>query len=392
MRVLVVAGDAFAGLLGRQQRFALGLAERGHEVVYVDPPLRGEGQPQAPGVREAAPRLRVAGPGPHATEAQLRADTTLEAWEAWGRAVQRVARELAAESPSAPPAFVPDVVLVYHPALLEPTRAIAPGALVFDCLDDAPSLAPSRPVANALVGALERGLPRVDGMLAVNRYLLESWGRLLPEHAARAVLEHGVDLDLFRPADPVRRAGIRAALEIARECRLIGYLGRVDDRLSYEDLQTLLALDDRVVILFVGEVSPEGRDIFQRLDPRRVLPVGPVRAERAAELVAAADLLIFPFRREPHLEFARGLKLYEYLATGLPVLATFRRSLKVFREVIYLYTTREELEQGYRSAAAEPVEAPASAQRRALARAADWQSRVAELEGFLEPLARASRG
>jgi len=390
MQVLIVAGDAYAGFLGRQQRFALGLAERGHEVVYIDPPL-GPGRPEASGLNEAAPRLRVAGLAGHAGAQGVRTDTTLETWEAWGDAVQKVIQELAVGPPSAIKPFVPDAVLVYHPALLAPTRASIRGALVFDCLDDAPSLAPSRPLADALRAALERGLPHVDGMLVVNRYLLESWGRLLPEHAASAILEHGVDMKLFRPLDPERKAATRRALELAPDRRLIGYLGRVDERLSYEDLMTLLAVDERAVILFVGEVSPAGRDIFQRLDPRRVLPVGPVRSDRAAELVAAADVLIFPFRREPHLEFVRGLKLYEYLATGLPVLATFRRTLKVFRDVIYLYTTREELEDGYRAAVAEPVGAPARAQRIDLARAADWDNRIGELAAFLEPLARSPR-
>jgi glycosyltransferase involved in cell wall biosynthesis len=387
MRVLIVAGDAFAGLMGREQRFALGLAERGHDVVYVDPPLSA-GQIDAADLREVAPRLRIVGTARRASPAPDRTDTTLGAWEVWGSAVQDVVRALTQGTKLAPEPFVPDVVLVYHPALLEPLRAVTRRALVFDCLDDSPSLAPSRPIADAFVAALEKGLPLADGMLAVNRYLLESWGRLLTEQAASAVLEHGVDTALFRPPDAERRAAARSALDLAPDRRLIGYLGRVDERLSYEDLMTLLALDERVVLLFVGEVSPEGHDIFRRLDPGRVMPLGPVRPDRAADLMAAADVLMFPFRREPHLEFARGLKLYEYLAMGLPVLATFRRSLKVFREVIYLYTTQEELEEGYRTALAEPAQAPVRTRRSELARAADWHNRIGELVTFLEPLAK----
>ncbi len=385
MRVLIAASDAFAGLMGRQQRFGHGLAELGHEVVYLNPPRDLHGGP-AGELAGAEAHLRVIELGPCAQAGQTQ--TTVGAWAAWGCAVQDAVRALAAGSAGGVSRFVPDVTLVYHPALLEPIRTATPGALVFDCLDDAPGLAASRPAAEAFTAALEKGLPHADGMLAVNRYLLETWDRLLAEQAPRAVLEHGVDTSLFRPANPEQRAAARQALELASDRRLVGYLGRADERMSFEDLSTLLELDERAILLFVGEVSPAGRDIFQRLDPARVLPLGPVRPDRAAELMAGSDVLIFPFRREPQLEAVRGLKLYEYLATGLPVLATFRRGLKVFRDVLYLYATREELETGYRGAMAEPADAPARARRIEIARAADWRERIAELVAFLEPLVR----
>ena len=411
MRILMVASVPFESMRRRQQQVALGLAARGHEILYLNPPrpfrslvdparfelqeLELSGDAPVPPESEIAAATRVAGIKIRRPQERLCVAekgvavagmerwgwTTRAGWKHWATEVQHVIKSLADRDVEW--SFAPELVLCYHPALIGALRSAFPGRLVFDCLDDFPSLASSRAVAAAFETALTEGIPQVDGMLAVNRYLLESWGRLLPEDCPREVVEHGVDLTLFRPPDAERGASIRAALDIPVEQKMICYLGRFDARISYEDVLTLIGLDEQAIFLFVGEVSAEGRAILQRLPSQRIMPVGPLRPEQAADIVAAANVLLLPFRREPHLEAARGLKLYEYLATGRPIVASFRRTLKAFRDSLYLYTTREELEEAYRTALAEPDGDPAQAVRIAMARAAGWDRRVAEMETFL---------
>ncbi len=403
MRVLIVADEPYAGLHGRQQRLALGLAQQGHHVLYLNPPpgIRrvAQGPAVGPTPEPQPPSEPTVDSQPHARlcvidtgtpqSATTRQDWTIRSvWDDWANDLQAILRSSRgpACAPKGVTGFGPEVTLVYPPAMLKPARGGFSGPLVFDCREDFPGLARSRPLADAYTEVLNEGLPLVDGMVAVNRYLLESWGRLLPDEAATAVVEHGVDTELFGPPDPERKQAIRTALELGPDRRLLCYLGRADERLSYEDLQTLLELDAHAVLGFVGEVAPEGRDIFRRLPQERIVPLGPVPPRRAADVVAAADVLIFPFRREPHLEGVRGLKLYEYFATGLPVLATFRRTLKVFRDVIYLYATREELEEGFERACREPADSPRRRERVALAQQASWDHRVGELVAYLQPL------
>jgi len=279
--------------------------------------------------------------------------------------------------------FPPDVTLVYHPALIPPARAALETPLVFECLDDFPSLAPSTSIAAAFEEALQRGLPRVDGLIAVNRYLAESWGRLLTPGAPCEVIEHGVDLSLFHPPDSSSRERARRALGIGDDRKVAGYLGRFDARISFEDLQAMLEIESSLQLLLLGEVSSEGQAILQRLPAGRFKRVGPLRQEQAAVLLAAADLLVFPFRREPHLESIRGLKLHEYLATGLPVVASFRRGVKALREIIYLYAGREELESAVKAALCEPEKGSVRDSRIEAAREASWEKRAAAVGEFL---------
>jgi glycosyltransferase involved in cell wall biosynthesis len=414
----------------RQQQVALGLAARGNTVLYLNPPrpfralidperfelqeisltsassgAAGEGAAERPGsslpdvatgggpiqvaavrVREITKGLFVGDRGVAVAAMGRWGWTTRTGWSRWAKEVRHVVEGLLAAPADQQPAraLKPDLALVYHPALIAPVRAGFAGPIVFDCVDDFPSLASSRSIADAFEDALTQGIPLVDGMLAVNRYLLESWGRLLRPEAAQAVVEHGVDLSLFKPPDPARGVEIRSALEIAPERKMVCYLGRFDSRISYEDIQTMMGLEENAIFLFVGEVSSDGRAILQRLPGPRIMPVGPIRPEQAADVVAASDVLIFPFRREPHLEAVRGLKLYEYLATGQPIVASFRRTLKAFRELVYLYATREELEEAYRMAQAEPAGAPQRKERWEVAQGAAWEKRVGQVEEFLQ--------
>ena len=440
MHVLILASHPFRGLRGRQQQMAAGLAAAGHRVLYVEPFLSDEGKPAggrrakagapaeagSPGfaVRAEGERIHVlgpeaapeSGPGPRTGSASgpelvPTAPASRSELQSWARQVRSLIEELTQgdlfRSPASPgpsagtqvregaagakalgSEAVPDIAIVYSPVLLEAASGALPAPIVFDCEEDFPATASSRSVADAYEQALNRGLPLVDGLVAVNRYLIESWGLLLRPEVPRAVIEHGADLKLFRPPDEKSRKSARKALGLSADAKVAAYVGRLDARVSYEDLSFMFDQESALKLLVLGEVNDEGQAMLERLPQERVIVRGPLPQEQAAELIAAADLILLPLRREPHLEPLRGLTLYEYLATGLPVVGTFRRGTKAFRELLYLYATQEELAAALLSALAEGVDAPVRGERIAKARGADWATRVHAMEEFLGQVIR----
>ena len=407
MRILVLARHPFGGLRGRQQQIAIGLAAAGHRVLYVDPFPADEGEPgEAAGgwtrrqERGVTVLGRASSASPEAASAQARAALAggKGEFQRWSRRVRALLEEMvqgdlfrSAEIPAPGPAAF-DVALVYPPALITAAHEALGIPIVFDCEEDFPANAASRALAEAYEQALDEGLPVAAGLITVNRYLMESWGRLLRPDALQAVIEHGADLELFHPPDARARAAAREALALPQAARVAAYVGRFDARLSYEDLAHLLDEEQSLLLLLLGEVNDEGRAILERLPRERVITRGPLPQEQVAQLLAAADLILIPLRREPHLEAVRGLTLYEYLATGLPVVGTFRRATKAFRELLYLYATREELSAALRAALNEKPGAPERAARVAAAREADWGRRVAAVEAFLTRVLEAQRG
>jgi glycosyltransferase involved in cell wall biosynthesis len=379
---MIVASHAFSGLRGRQQQFALGLAEAGHAVVYLEP--GGAGTPETAEAEIASTavgeRLIVLGPA-------AGGEGTIEATRAAGEAeAEWVARVIEGGLPG-DAGRLPEATIVYPPAVIPRLRELLAGALVFDCEEDFPATAPSRAAATYYEEALEEALPRVDGLVAVNRYLVGSWGRLLRSGVPSAVIEHGADLDLFQPAGAAQRAAAREALELPAETPVAAFVGRFDARVSFEDLQHTLDQSPELLFLLLGEANDEGEAILQRLPAARIVRRGPLPQEEVAAALAAADLILIPLRREPHLEPQRGLALYEYLATGLPVVGAFRRGVKAFRELCYLYTTREELDASLQGALAEGRDDPLRERRIATAREAGWGRRVEELATFLQRVA-----
>jgi len=430
MKILILASIPFDGIRRRQQQVAAGLAARGHEVLYLEPPrpirslidpgrfeprelelppeleASGEAAADVPTSVEARievarvvglrvwsprPRLRVARRGIALARMGRWGWATRAGWRLWSRQVRRLLPSLTAAGTEPEQRFCPDLAIVYHPALISAVCEGLAAPVVFDCVEDFPSLAPSSSIAAAYEEALARGLPRVDGFLTVNRYIAESWGRLLAPGVPSAIVEHGVDLTLFRPIRPEGRRLAREALEIPPERQIAAYLGRFDARISFADLQQALGADVRRMLLLLGEVDSEGETTLQRLPASQIRRVGPLRQEQASALLSAADLLLVPFRREPHLEAIRGLKLYEYLATGLPTVAAFRRGLKAFRELLYLYTTQEEMEAAIREALRESPNDPLREKRVAAAQEAGWEKRLVEIEAFLEKVRLAGR-
>ncbi|MFH1143327.1 MAG: glycosyltransferase [Candidatus Eisenbacteria bacterium] len=393
MHLAILASHAYEGLRGRQQQIALGLAARGHQVFYVEPFLLNEAgagiEWRGLDSREEAPGLRVLGLR-HPTEVTATVELSRSGLERWSRQVRGLLEGMirgdsfGSSETTAPRLASFDLALIYAPVLIEPAREALSVPVVFDCEEDFPATASSRALADVYTEALNQGLPLSDGLLAVNRYLVESWGRLLPAGAPRAVVEHGADLDLFRPPDAESRRAARQALAIPPAAKAAAYVGRFDARISFEDLRSLFDQNSSLLFLLLGEINDEGRAILERLPPERVIVRGPLPQERVAQLLSAADLILIPLRREPHLEPLRGLTLYEYLATGLPVVGTFRRATKAFRDLLYLYATQEELSAALQSALAESPEAPVRAQRIERAREAAWAHRVEAVESFLK--------
>lgn len=429
MRVLMVTDTPFAGLLHRPQQLAIGMARQGHEVLYLAPGAAYHHTYDPDRYASEASSADVARADPPASEANLEgmvtgqtlppqlqirelpgdggmqtATSLKEAWRLWADLAARQVRQLAdgpaaggraadgraadGRAPNGPAVngqerFSPEVIYCDHPGLLPAIKDATTAPVVLDCSEDFEAQTSSRSAIEAYREALSTALPVADGLIAHNRYVIESWDRYLGEGVPSAVIEHGVDADLFRPTPSERAAVLRRELELRSGRPAITFLGHVDARISYEDLVTMMETAPEAVFIFVGQVRPDGLSLLQRLPRDRVRPLGALRPDRAAEIVGASDALILPFRREPHLEVVRGLNLYEYFATGRPIAASFRRALKAYRDLLYLYTTQAELQQAVRALLDEPESDDKVRRRIEIAREAAWSRRVDELIAFL---------
>jgi teichuronic acid biosynthesis glycosyltransferase TuaH len=99
------------------------------------------------------------------------------------------------------------------------------------------------------------------------------------------------------------------------------YVGTLDPRLEVESLRALATAYPTASVVLVGRCpDPEHYEPLRAL--RNVTIAPPVSRGELTALVGAADVGLIPHVRDEQTEAMSPLKLYEYLAAGLPVAAT----------------------------------------------------------------------
>ncbi len=202
----------------------------------------------------------------------------------------------------------PTIVWVADPRLVGVGLALPRDLLVFDAIDDwrAHAWAGRGTVAE---GYRLAGL-HADVVFAVHPSLLE-W----IEPRGRAEF-------LPNAVDPARWAGAEPAPELAALPRpLVGYAGMIQGRLDVALLAAVAGALPATTFALAGKVGRGFEGALAAL-PRNVRFLPPVRHDALPPVIAACDAGVVPHVHDALTASMDPLKLYEYLAAGLPVVST----------------------------------------------------------------------
>lgn len=267
----------------------------------------------------------------------------------------RVARELA--SHGIHPHF--DAVLIDQPLLWDDTvRGLAP-RLVYRPTDLYPSGVKHRLQQQIVTAA--------DGVVATSAEVLRELG---PFGLPTLVLENGVDAARFMPPDD----------PAAPRPTVCVYVGALDARFDWGQVDAWARAhpDARFVLAGPTEAPPAGL-------PANVDVFGAVTYERLPALLHDARVGLLPLSDDPLNAGRSPMKLYEYLAAGLAVVA---RATPVIRPDgdagLFTYDGAADADAALCRALAHP--SPNAAGMRVSA-TQSWQTKTAALRAFLDRLA-----
>ena len=202
-------------------------------------------------------------------------------------------------------------------ALLE---ALDPELVVYHCVDDI--AAQERIDTASFSAAEERFARRADLVLASAPAL----ARRLRRFSDRVIDAPNVaDTELFAHAlDPSPPAVADAAMAGLARPTIVFTGAIVSIKLDFELLVELARLRPRLSFALVGPVGPG--DPHTDVSPLRAEPnvhlLGPRAYAELPSVLRAADVGLIPYARNQLTESIFPMKVYEYLAAGLPVIAT----------------------------------------------------------------------
>ena len=168
-------------------------------------------------------------------------------------------------------------------------------------------------------------LSRADAVLAVSAPLRDYVVSLGVEPSRVHVIPNGVDPTAFQPGPPNPRVRARWGL---RDGPVLGFVGGLRPWHGVEALPGLLSKlighHPHLRLLVAGDGPQRGeleRDLRERGVARSAVFTGSVPHEDVAELIRQFDVALAPYPRLDHPFYFSPLKLFEYMACGVPVVA-----------------------------------------------------------------------
>lgn len=158
---------------------------------------------------------------------------------------------------------------------------------------------------------------------------------------------------------------------------------------SWFDVEAIARLRAHVPDLPVLVVGPAEPDLRDRLLALGVELTGALPHAEMLPRTSRARVLIMPFVVTPLVEGVDPVKLYEYVASGRPVVSVWYPELAPFEGLVHFYRSVEELPGVLDQALQRP---PDLHRARAFALTSTWTGRAREAQAVLADVLGAGRG
>lgn len=381
--LIYLAPNRWNGLRHRTQHLASGLA-RTRPVLFVEPAAYSvpgvlrrrwggvRGEPIFGRVERASAALTIYSP-----PATLPGNLHLRALNVLVHAL--VWRHLRRAVPGLVSRAV-DVVIGWPPAV-ELARRLRPRRLIYDCLDLFPSF--SGGMRGRLLASMESDLSRAAFAVAVTSRDLER--RWSSRHSRVVRIPNGVELGHFNSgAAPVEIPPELGKLPRPR----LGYIGTVGHWVDMPLLRQIAEHRPRCSVAVVGPVDP---GVDRHSLPANLVLLGERPYACLPAYLAAMDVLLIPFRLMDLTHAVNPIKLYEYCATGKPIVSTPIAEVVAEGGLCYIGEATGPFLRAIDEAVLEMTRPDARriAARQAVARASGWEGRVADFESLLTETAEA---
>ena len=262
------------------------------------------------------------------------------------------------------------------PTALDLIRAMDPALTIYYCADD---FSASSPAARRILRSEEQLLAEADLVFATSQKLLDRASRQTTRaHRFPA----GVNFDQFSRVAERHDPGPADLAALPRP--IAGYVGALH---VWLDQQLVADLARRMPDVTFALVGPTHSDTATLTACPNVHLLGAKAHEDVPRYIKGFDVGLVPYRDSEYTASVYPVKLNEYLAMGVPVVASDLAEIRRFNQehgsVLTIGADADQFERGIRAALVPPA-AGAVAQRRAVARDNSWGSRIDGMSALIE--------
>jgi len=354
------------------------LAERGYRVLYVDPQLGFIGWLKWLLER----RLRFSDlflwVKRRNTNLWVFSPILMPPRYKWGRRVNDWVRLRGTKILSHRLGFKSPLLWIYHPDAVYFAQRIKNSFVIYDCVDEYSTFpAYSAPARKAQIQANEARLLKIaDLVFTTSRPLYELKKQSNPQ---TYLVENVADAEHFGKALLEETAISSEMAELSKP--IIGFVGALDAYKVDFELIKYLALSrpewSFVLIGPIGEGDRQTRvDSLQKITNIHFL--GPKQYSQLPNYVKGFDVCIIPYQVNQYTYYSFPLKVYEFLASGKPVVTTNLPSIKHLSGVLKIASDYQEFLQ-FLSQAVEEDDSKDRARRIEVARQNSWDYRVEKI-------------
>jgi hypothetical protein len=272
------------------------------------------------------------------------------------------------------------IVWIARPDVASLASVFAPQLTIYHVVDEYSGYPGMSAAARARQREAELPLlQQADLVIVTSRALWEA----KRQHNPRTFLvPNGVDLPGYeRHLD--RGAPVPPELAAVPRPRL-GVIGLIGPKLDFDLLQAVAGARPDWSFVFLGAVSAAGAASgWATLAAQpNVFYLGQVPAARVPEYVCGFDVGLMPYIHTGHVPFADPLRLYDYLAAGIPVAGVDLPSLEAYRAVVHIGNGPGPFQAAVEGALADTPAERAEA-RRQLAARCTWDQRVEDISSLI---------
>ena len=261
----------------------------------------------------------------------------------------------------------------------EYVKILKPKQLILDILDDNLNFPTINEKRRAKLMNMQQYLcEHATVITAVSEYLVNQTEKMTGIHQIKN-LPNGVDIEKFQKADDTSPKDLEAIPH--PRVTFVGALTTWIDFRLINEAATKLEETQFILIGPIDQTVSNSPELLALKSRKNIHFLGPKPYDEVPNYLHHSDVLLLPRTMDPYSLACDPLKLYEYLATGKPVVSTNHPSTKRFLDFIYTGETSDEIITGIEDALSRSAETT-ELQKNAV-NSLSWETRISKLLGMI---------